>query len=147
MGESLVMTQSLANKYFITGALIPAGIGGMFGRGRILGPVNDLALHYLCEIYGIDTSELTIRNQVVYSLEFLARGDVYLYDDRELWELESQRVHQAIKELRKQMEQARKKEQKQRDAAMTKLGVQVVDVDAVIDLINRDVESDQADES
>lgn len=140
------MTQSLASKYFITGALIPAGCPGMFGRGRILGPVNDLGLHYLCEIYAIDSSELTIRNQVIYSLEFLARGDCYLYDDRELWEIESQRVYAGIKELKKQAEAARRKESKQRAALLKKAGISDLVVGAdltdIVEQLSRDVDDE-----
>jgi hypothetical protein len=120
--------QSLAGKYFITGALIPAGMPGMFGRGKIIGPVNDLALHYLCEIYGIEAQELTIRNQVVYALDFLSRGDVYLYDDRELWEIESQRVHEGIKHIKKQIAAAERRQEKQQRAAMKKAGIQIIAV-------------------
>lgn len=120
--------QSLAGKYFITGALIPAGVPGMFGRGRILGPVTDLGMHYLCELYAIDSSELTIRNQIIYSLDALSRGDVYLYDDRELWELESRRVWDGIKEIKKQVAAAQRKQARQRREALKKAGVEIISV-------------------
>lgn len=131
-----MMLQSLANKYFITGALIPAGFPGIFGRGKIIGPVNDLGMHYLCEVYAIDAAALTARSQCVYTLEFLARGDVYLYDDKEIWELEVGRTHAAIKEMQKQIKAAAAKKEQQRAQAMKKLGVEVLspeEIETIVD--------------
>lgn len=108
----MTLYHSLTGKYFIMGALVPH-VSSLLTHGRILGPVgSELSTFYLCELYPYNSKQLSVTNQIVYPLEALAKGDVYLYDDRAIFEIEWGEVVRRIEKFMKQQRRAMRDREK-----------------------------------
>ena len=105
------MILPLSGKYF-TVLVSDTDNGGNHGkrlwRGRLLGQVvSELCPLFLCDIYPIDAAELVVRSQTLMPLEQLVQG--WLYDDREIWEIEFREMYARLEAAREAAREAAEK--------------------------------------
>lgn len=123
---------SLDGKYFtvLTADTDSAGTHGKrLWRGRILGQVvSELCPVFLCDIYPLDAAELVVRSQTLMPLEQLVQG--WLYDDKEIWEIEFREMYARLEAAREAAEKALRAQAKKHAAmlrAAKRQGLVVID--------------------
>ena len=122
-----MILQSITSKYFI---IRPGPRNGPVMHGQILGPMNDLGLFYLCDLYAVDpVNSYCPKSQSIIPIEALAGAN--LYDDRVIWLEEWRTIFAAITDASKAVEKVKRSNMRKFNQALKAGKVSIVAGDQV----------------